>query len=112
MTDQVGKIYQNAKDQHRDLTREEKAVVLDIQNQIISEQLDLMNISKSKKQAIMQAMNGDVKNMNERQRGEALDVVSKWITDEQKLYEKRKKAIKDAYKNDDSYEGIKERNQN
>lgn len=111
MTDQVGKIYQNAKDQHRDLTREEKAVVLDIQNQMISEQLDLMNISKSKKQAIMQAMNGDVKNMNERQRGEALDVVSKWITDEQKLYEKRKKAIKDAYKNDDSYEGIKERNQ-
>lgn len=111
MTEEVGRIYQNAKDQHRDLTLEEKAIVSNIQNQMISQELDLLNISKDKKHAIMQAMNGDVKSMNETQRQDALKVVTDWILEEEKVYEKRKQAIKEAYKNDGSAKGIQERNQ-
>lgn len=111
MTEEVGRIYQNAKDQHRDLTIEEKAIVSNIQNQMISQELDLLNISKDKKHAIMQAMNGDVKSMNETQRRDALKVVTDWVKEEEKVYEKRKQAIKEAYKDATSVEAIKERNQ-
>ena len=111
MTEEVGRIYQNAKDHHRDLTIEEKAIVSNIQNQMISQELDLLNISKDKKHAIMQAMNGDVKSMNETQRQDALKVVTDWILEEEKVYEKRKQAIKDAYRNDGSEKAIQERNQ-
>lgn len=111
MTEEVGRIYQNAKDQHRDLTIEEKAIVSNIQHEMISQELDLLNVSKDKKHAIMQAMNGDVKSMNETQRRDALKVVTDWVKEEEKVYEKRKQAIKKAYKNDDSVKGIQERNQ-
>ena len=111
MTEEVGRIYQNAKDQHRDLTIEEKAIVSNIQNQMISQELDLLNVSKDKKHAIMQAMNGDVKSMNETQRKDALKVVTDWVKEEEKVYEKRKQAIKEAYKDATSVEAIKERNQ-
>lgn len=111
MTEEVGRIYQNAKEQHRDLTREESAIVLNAQNQMISEQLDLLNISKDKKTAIMKAMNGEVKSLNEQQRQEALDVVWNWIQEENKLYDKRKKAIEDAYKGAKSVEALKEKHQ-
>lgn len=111
MTEEVGRIYQNAKDQHRDLTIEEKAIVSNIQNQMISQELDLLNVSKDKKHAIMQAMNGDVKSMNETQRRDALKVVTDWVKEEEKVYEKRKQAIKEAYKDATSVEAIKERNQ-
>lgn len=111
MTEEVGRIYQNAKEQHRDLTREESAIVLNAQNQMISEQLDLLNISKDKKTAIMKAMNGEVKSLNEQQRQEALDVVWNWIQEENKLYDKRKKAIEEAYKGATSVEALKEKHQ-
>lgn len=111
MTEEVGRIYQNAKDQHRDLTLEEKGIVSNIQHEMISQELDLLNVSKDKKHAIMQAMNGDVKSMNETQRKDALKVVTDWVKEEEKVYEKRKQAIKDAYKNDDSAKAIQERNQ-
>lgn len=111
MTEEVGRIYQNAKEQHRDLTREENAIVLNAQNQMISEQLDLLNISKDKKTAIMKAMNGEVKGLNEQQRKDALSVVRNWIEEENKLYDKRKQAIEEAYKDAKSVEALKEKHQ-
>ena len=111
MTEEVGRIYQNAKEQHRDLTREEGAIVLNAQNQMISEQLDLLNISKDKKTAIMKAMNGEAKGLNEQQRKDALSVVRNWIEEENKLYDKRKKAIEEAYKDAKSVDALKEKHQ-
>ena len=97
MTEEVGRIYQNAKDQHRDLTLEEKAIVSNIQNQMISQELDLLNISKDKKHAIMQAMNGDVKSMNETQRQDALKELTDCILEVENVYEKSKLAFKEAF---------------
>ncbi|WP_394468064.1 hypothetical protein PO908_02710 [Streptococcus anginosus] len=44
MSDEVINIYKNASEQHRQLTAEEKAVVLANQNELIKTQLSLIEI--------------------------------------------------------------------
>ncbi|RLV19000.1 phage tail tape measure protein [Streptococcus iniae] len=98
MSDEVISIYQNASQQHRDLTAEEKAIVLQNQNELIDTQLSLMNFSAKERKAITKALNGDLQGLNNSQLSEALKTTQKWIEDENKTYKKRKDNLQEMYK--------------
>lgn len=97
MTDEIIQIYQNAADQHRNITREEQAVIYDYENQFINEQLKLQKYSADERTAIMKAMNGQINDLNETQLRKGTGVVAKWLQEEQKLYNDQVKALKDAH---------------
>lgn len=98
MSDEVISIYQNASQQHRDLTAEEKAIVLQNQNELIDTQLSLMKFSAKERKAITKALNGDLQGLNNSQLSEALKTTQKWIEDENKTYKKRKDNLQEMYK--------------
>lgn len=97
MTDEIIKIYQNASDQHRKITREEQAVIYDYENQFISKQLELQKYSADQRTAITKAMNGQINDLNETQLSVGVGVVEKWIKDENKLYKEQVETLKDAH---------------
>ncbi|HFQ4897050.1 phage tail tape measure protein [Streptococcus agalactiae] len=97
MSDEVINIYQNASNEHRRLTEEEKAVVLANQNELINVQLSKLNYSAKEKKAITKAMNGELEALNSQQLTKALEVTEKWIKAENKSYQKLKSGLKKAY---------------
>ena len=97
MTDEIIQIYQNASDQHRNITREEQAVIYDYENQFISKQLELQKYSADQRTAITKAMNGQINDLNETQLSVGVGVVEKWIKDENKLYKEQVETLKDAH---------------
>ena len=97
MTDEILQIYQNASDQHRNITREEQAVIYDYENQFISKQLELQKYSADQRTAITKAMNGQINDLNETQLSVGVGVVEKWIKDENKLYKEQVETLKDAH---------------
>ncbi|HEO8011533.1 TPA: phage tail tape measure protein [Streptococcus agalactiae] len=97
MSDEVINIYQNASNEHRRLTEEEKAVVLANQNELINVQLSKLNYSAKEKKAIVKAMNGDLNSLNSQQLTKALEVTEKWIKAENKSYNKLKSGLKKVY---------------
>lgn len=109
MSDEVIQIYRNAKDQHRQLTAEEKALVLENQHEMINAQLELLDASGKKKVALQKALNGELNELNLTQKTKALQVVSDWIKEENKAYEKRKKRYEEYL---DSIKGTDEKSVN
>ncbi len=105
MSDEVIAIYQRASDQRRQLTEEEKSIVLANQNELIDAQLSLLDYSEKEKLAITKAMNGQLDELNDQQLKKALDVSKKWIEEENKSYEERKNNLKELY---DSIKGSDE----
>ncbi|MBF7050575.1 phage tail tape measure protein [Streptococcus sp. HF-2466] len=97
MSDEVINIYKNASEQHRQLTAEEKAVVLANQNELIKTQLSLMKYSSNEKIAITKAMNGQLDELNDSQISKAKKVVEGWIKDENKAYKERKSNLQKLY---------------
>lgn len=95
MSDEVVNIYKNANDQRRQLSEEEKQIVLSAQNALIKEQLEQLKYSGKEKEAIVKAMNGEVDDLNSKQLEKALATTKKWIEAENKEYSTRKKALKD-----------------
>ena len=90
MSDEVIAIYQNAKEQRRELTQEEKQIVLTNQNELIRTQLELMKFSGEEQIAMTKAMNGQLDELNQTQRIKALELTRKWIEEENKSYEEKK----------------------
>ncbi|WP_159584004.1 phage tail tape measure protein [Streptococcus halichoeri] len=111
MSDEVINIYRNASEQHRQLTAEEKAIVLENQNEMINTQLSLMKFSKKERVAITKAMNGELESLNKEQLSKALNVTQKWIEEENKSYKKRRKNLKKLYDDikGDGQEAVKAR---
>lgn len=97
MSDEVINIYKNASEQHRQLTEEEKAVVLANQSELIKTQLSLMKYSGNEKIAITKAMNGQLDELNDSQISKAKKVVEGWIKDENKAYKERKSNLQKLY---------------
>lgn len=97
MADEIVRIYQNASDQHRKITREEQAIISDYENQFIDKQLSLQKYSADERTAIMKAMNGQISDLNETQLRKGTGVVAKWLKEEQKLYGEQVTALKDAH---------------
>lgn len=105
MSDEVIAIYQRASEQRRQLTEEEKSIVLANQNELIDAQLSLLDYSEKEKLAITKAMNGQLDELNDQQLKKALDVSKKWIEEEDKSYNEHKNNLQEMY---DSIKGIDE----
>lgn len=97
MSDEVIQIYQNAANNHRDITETERAVVKSAQNAMIEEKLALLGYEKDETIAIRQAMNGEVDKLNDEQVKKGLQTVTKWIEEENRSYKKAKASYKEMY---------------
>lgn len=96
LTGQITDIYQRAADQHRDITKEEQRIVTANQNELINIQLKNMKYSGSERVAITKAINGEISGLNREQAQRSLTEILRWMNEEKKAYDDRKKLLKDA----------------
>lgn len=96
LTSQITDIYQRASDQHRNITREEQQIITANQNELINIQLKNMKYSGAERVAITKAINGEISGLNREQAQRSLSELLKWMADEKKAYDDRKKLLKDA----------------
>ena len=89
MSDEVIKIYQNAANNHRKLSEEEKSIVLSNQNELINTQLELMEYSGEERINMIKAFNGQADELNTEQLKKATELTEKWAKDEQASYKER-----------------------
>ena len=94
MSDEVIKIYQNAANNHRKLSEEEKAIVLANQNELINTQLELMEYSGEERINMIKAFNGQADELNTEQLKKATELTEKWAKDEQASYQERLEGYK------------------
>lgn len=97
MAQDVVDIYKRANEQKRQLSAEEKEIVLSAQNALIQEQLELMKFSSKEKEALTKAMNGRIEELNATQLTKALSNTKKMIKEENKAYKEQKNAIQGLY---------------
>lgn len=96
LTGQITDIYQRAADQHRDITKEEQRIVTANQNELINIQLKNMKYSGEERVAITKAINGEISGLNREQAQRSLTEILKWMGEEKKAYDDRKKLLKDT----------------
>ena len=96
LTGQITDIYQRAADQHRDITKEEQRIVTANQNELINIQLKNMKYSGEERVAITKAINGEISGLNREQAQRSLAEILRWMNEEKKAYDDRKKLLKDA----------------
>jgi len=89
MSDEVIQIYQNAANNHRKLSEEEKAIVLSNQNELINTQLSLMEYSGEERINMIKAFNGQADELNTEQLKKATGLTEKWAKEEQASYKER-----------------------
>lgn len=89
MSDEVIRIYQNAANNHRKLSEEEKAIVLSNQNELINTQLQLMEYSGEERINMIKAFNGQADELNTEQLKKATELTEKWAKDEEASYKER-----------------------
>lgn len=89
MSDEVIQIYQNAANNHRKLSEEEKAIVLSNQNELINTQLELMEYSGEERINMIKAFNGQADELNTEQLKKATELTEKWAKEEQASYKER-----------------------
>lgn len=97
MSDQVVAIYQKHNGDTSKLTAEEKEIVLNNQREMITAQLDLMNLSKSEKKNILTAMNGDVNSLNRTQLESTTTHIAKLMSEENKSYKQQKDDLDELF---------------
>ena len=85
MSDEVIRIYQNAANNHRKLSEEEKAIVLSNQNELINTQLQLMEYSGEERINMIKAFNGQADELNTEQLKKAAELTEKWAQDKERL---------------------------
>lgn len=100
MSEDVVNIYKTANEQRRQLSEEEKKIVLSAQTSLIQEQLAQLKYSGKEKEAITKAMNGQINELNQTQLAKALSTTKEWIEEENKAYKSRKKDIKQLFEED------------
>lgn len=89
MSDEVIRIYQNAANNHRKLSEEEKSIVLSNQNELINTQLQLMEYSGEERINMIKAFNGQADELNTEQLKKATELTEKWAKDEEASYKER-----------------------
>ncbi|MDG3136265.1 phage tail tape measure protein [Streptococcus suis] len=90
LSDEVLAIYQRHKENHTQLTEEEKQLVLEKQTELINKQLELMEFSSEERLAIQKAMNGQLEDLNKTQIQQVVNTTKKWMNDEKAAYEERR----------------------
>ena len=96
-TTNIGNILNNAQTQKRKLTDDEKQYMRNANRQMNEDEVNLLNISSSKKKAVIAALNNDITNMSKKQRTESASILEKSMAKENQVYDKQKAKIKDTY---------------
>ena len=95
MMNQINEIYQRHNGDASKFSREEKEIILNNQNEMIKAKLSMMDLSAEQQKAALQALNGEVRNLNETQLNHTKDVLKKALDEEKKLYENSKSELKE-----------------
>ena len=95
MMNQINEIYQRHNGDASKFSQEEKEIILNNQNEMIKAKLSMMNLSAEQQKAALQALNGDVRSLNETQLKHTKDVLKQALDDEKKLYENSKSELKE-----------------
>ena len=95
MMNQINDIYQRHNGDASKFSREEKEIILNNQNEMIKAKLSMMDLSAEQQKAALQALNGEVINLNETQLNHTKDVLKKALDEEKKLYENSKSELKE-----------------
>ena len=95
MMNQINEIYQRHNGDASKFSQEEKEIILNNQNEMIKAKLSMMDLSAEQQKAALQALNGEVRNLNETQLNHTKDVLKKALDEEKKLYENSKSELKE-----------------
>lgn len=95
MMNQINDIYQRHNGDASKFSQEEKEIILNNQNEMIKAKLSMMDLSAEQQKAALQALNGEVRNLNETQLNHTKDVLKKALDEEKKLYENSKSELKE-----------------
>lgn len=95
MMNQINEIYQRHNGDASKFSQEEKEIILNNQNEMIKAKLSMMNLSADQQKAALQALNGDVRILNETQLKHTKDVLKQALDEEKKLYENSKSELKE-----------------
>lgn len=95
MMNQVNEIYQRHNGDASKFSQEEKEIILNNQNEMIKAKLSMMDLSAEQQKAALQALNGDVRSLNETQLKHTKDVLKQALDEEKKLYENSKSELKE-----------------
>ena len=95
MMNQINEIYQRHNGDASKFSREEKEIILNNQNEMIKAKLSMMDLSAEQQKAALQALNGDVRSLNETQLKHTKDVLKQALDEEKKLYENSKSELKE-----------------
>lgn len=95
MMNQINEIYQRHNGDASRFSQEEKEIILNNQNEMIKAKLSMMDLSAEQQKAALQALNGDVRSLNETQLKHTKDVLKQALDEEKKLYENSKSELKE-----------------
>ena len=95
MMNQINEIYQRHNGDTSKFSQEEKEIILNNQNEMIKAKLSMMDLSAEQQKAALQALNGDVRSLNETQLKHTKDVLKQALDEEKKLYENSKSELKE-----------------
>ena len=95
MMNQINEIYQRHNGDASKFSQEEKEIILNNQNEMIKAKLLMMSLSADQQKAALQALNGDVRSLNETQLKHTKDVLKQALDEEKKLYENSKSELKE-----------------
>ena len=95
MMNQINEIYQRHNGDASKFSQEEKEIILNNQNEMIKAKLSMMDLSAEQQKATLQALNGDVRSLNETQLKHTRDVLKQALDEEKKLYENSKSELKE-----------------
>ena len=95
MMNQINDIYQRHNGDASKFSQEEKEIILNNQNEMIKAKLSMMDLSAEQQKAALQALNGEVRNLNETQLNHTKDVLKKALDEEKRLYENSKSELKE-----------------
>ena len=95
MMNQINEIYQRHNGDASKFSQEEKEIILNNQNEMIKAKLSMMDLSAEQQKSALQALNGDVRSLNETQLKHTKDVLKQALDEEKKLYENSKSELKE-----------------
>lgn len=95
MMNQINEIYQRHNGDASKFSQEEKEIILNNQNEMIKAKLSMMSLSADQQKAALQALNGDVRSLNETQLKHTKDVLKQALDEEKKLYDNSKSELKE-----------------
>lgn len=96
MSQQVIDIYQKHNNDSKQITSQEKEIVLNNQKEMINAQMDLLKLSGEEKKNVMIALNGDVNQLNRTQLEDATKHLETLMSKENEAYKKEKDDLKTA----------------